>query len=183
MARKLLFTYAAMALAAVALQVAFSGSIGALLVRPAARPGGLAADIGVGVGVGLLTVLGTRVSSARWAWARRIDTDFREMLAPLSARHAAPLAFMSGLAEELFFRGFLQPHLGLVVTSVAFGLVHLPPRKHQLPWTGAAVIMGFVFGGLMEARGVLLVPVLAHATINHFNLHFLVSPATATVDA
>ena len=39
--------------------------------------------------------------------------------------------------------------------------------------------MGFVFGWMMESRGSLMAPILAHFTINHFNLHYLLRPLAA----
>lgn len=176
-ARKLLLLYLLMALGAAALQVAFGGEVSGLFVRPASGVAhDPAVDVGWGVGLGLATVLATRLTSARFAWARAVDAEFREMLAPIEARDVPGLAVMSALAEEMFFRGFLQPHVGLTVASVAFGLAHLPHRREQVPWTLAAVVMGFAFGGLFAARGSLLGPFLAHFTINYFNLFHLLRP-------
>ena len=70
---------------------------------------------------------------------------------------------MSALAEELLFRGLLQPRIGLVAVSLVFGLLHLPNTRGRLPWPIMAVVMGFVFGGLFEWRGNLVVPVTAFA--------------------
>lgn len=176
MARKLLLLYLLMALGAAALQVAFGGDVGALFVQPAPGAVDPAVDVAWGVGLGLATVLATRLTSARFAWARAVDAEFREMLAPIEARDVPGLAVMSALAEEMFFRGFLQPHVGLTVASVAFGLAHLPHRREQVPWTLAAVVMGFAFGGLFAVRGSLLGPFLAHFTINYFNLFHLLRP-------
>ncbi len=165
-----------MALGAVLLQVAFGGTVLALWVTDGVDPSAPTLDVAAGVGLGLATVLATRLMSARFAWARRIDDEFREMLAPLDARNVASLAFMSGLAEEMFFRGFLQPHLGLWATSLLFGAAHLPHRRHQIPWTVAAAVMGLALGRIFELRGSLLGPFLAHFTINYFNLHHLLRP-------
>ena len=100
------------------------------------------------------------------------------MLAPIESRHVPALAAMSAIAEELFFRGFLQPHLGLTATAVLFGAAHLPHRRHQIPWTVAAMLMGFAFGWLFEVRHSLVAPTIAHFVINYFNLHHLLRPLT-----
>ena len=37
------------------------------------------------------------------------------------------LSIFSGVGEEMFFRGAVQPEFGLVVASVLFGIVHVGP--------------------------------------------------------
>ena len=39
------------------------------------------------------------------------------------------------------------------------------------PWTIFALVLGFALGGLLLLTGSLLAPILAHFTINYFNLH------------
>ncbi len=178
MARKLLLLYAGMALAAVLLQAAFGPSVGELFVRGAPRLHAPELDIGLGAALGLATVLASRYSSARFGWAQTIDAEFREALSPVATHNVLAIAAFSSIAEELFFRGFLQAWLGLVATSLLFGLVHLPHRREMLPWTIAAIVMGFAFGWLQELRGSVIAPAVAHFTINYFNLHYLLRPLT-----
>jgi membrane protease YdiL (CAAX protease family) len=172
----MLILYACMTAATLALQAAFRGSLTQLFVTRPHLVRGVPTDVALGVGFGLLTVVLTRIASARFEWARRLDAEFHELLRPLGPSDVPALAFMSSLAEELFFRGFLQPLLGLVATSVVFGLAHLPHQRYWIPWTIAAMVMGLAFGWMFEARGALLAPVLAHFTINFFNLHALIRP-------
>lgn len=172
MARKLTLLYAIMCVVAVGLHVAFGGNLGALFA-PGPRVGEPVVDIAIGVGVGLLVVLFSRYASANFRWAQRLDADFRELLAPLGPDDAFGIALMSTFAEELLFRGFLQAHLGLVAASLLFGLAHMPRSIHHVPWTLAAIGMGFVFGAMVDARGTLLAPILCHFTINYFNMHAL----------
>lgn len=168
--------YVVMALAAVALQLGFGGAPLDLLWPGPSGPYAPAADIGLGVGVGLATVLLSRAGSRAFSWSRRIDEEFRTILGPLTSQEIFAMALLSALAEELFFRGFLQPRLGLEVTAIIFGLAHVPYRKHLIPWTIAATGMGWVFGWMFEARGSLVAPFLAHFVVNYFNLHILVRP-------
>jgi membrane protease YdiL (CAAX protease family) len=77
------------------------------------------------------------------------------------------------VAEEAFFRGALQPHVGLVAASLIFGLAHFAPRRDLLPWTAFSLGAGLLLGGLFEMTGNLLAPVAAHALINAVNLRFL----------
>lgn len=134
-------------------------------------PRGTLVSIVLGVGVALAVIGATRVLVRRTEWARRMHLEFRSILGPLRPSEIAVFALASGIAEELFFRGAMQPGLGLVVSSVAFGLVHFLPR--MWPWTVWAVVMGFVFGALYALTGELLAPVVAHVVINYENLHFI----------
>lgn len=130
--------------------------------------------VSVGVGLGLGVVLLSRLASARFAWARRLDEDFRDKLGGVDRQQVFALALMSALAEELFFRGFLQGHLGLGLTALLFGLAHLPSRWVHAPWTLAAILMGLALGWLFEVFGSLLPAFLAHFLVNFFNLHSLI---------
>lgn len=179
MAQTLLLLYVAMLGGTVLLQLAFGEPVGALF---ATRSVQLEIDLAVGLAVGLTTVLGWRVSLA-FGWARRLDRAFRHMLAGIRPSDAFGLALMSALAEELFFRGFLQPRLGLAATAVLFGLVHIPHRRSQIPWTVGAIAMGFVLGLLYDWRAGILAPTVAHFTVNYFNLHHLVGTTDPSPDA
>ena len=96
------------------------------------------------------------------------------MLGRLSTTDIAMLAGGSALGEELLFRGAMQPALGLGLTTVIFGLAHLPPKRSLWPWTLTATVVGLGLGVLYEATQSILAPVVAHFTVNWFNLHALV---------
>jgi len=71
-------------------------------------------------------------------------------------------AAMAGFSEELFFRGLLQPRIGLPAASLVFGLLHGPSRAlwPLAAWaTGAEALLGLVY----SATGNLLLPTLVHA--------------------
>jgi membrane protease YdiL (CAAX protease family) len=76
------------------------------------------------------------------------------------------VAVFSGVGEEAFFRGALQPELGIVATSVLFGALHVGPDRRYLLWTLWAVGAGFLFGFLYERTGGLLAPATAHVLHN-----------------
>lgn len=131
-------------------------------------------DVGIGLGVGagivVLSGLVTRFSE----WGEALARSMAEALGPLSTPDAVLLACASGLAEEMFFRGALQPRVGLVLASLIFGVVHFVPRREFLPWTGFALAAGFGFGVLYDATGNLLAPVIAHTVVNGVNLPLLI---------
>lgn len=136
-------------------------------------PAGTLVALAAGSGIGLVVASGTRFLVHRTVWARRLHVEFRELLGPVSPSAVAFLALASGIAEELFFRGAMQPVFGYLVTSLLFGAVHIGPSREFWPWTAWAGVMGFVFGGLYVATGELLAPIAAHVIINYENLHFI----------
>lgn len=179
MAGTLLLLYAALAAATVVLQLAFGGTVGGLM-QPGAPDAFPALDLALGVGVGLAVVLIGRPLD-RLGPSARLNRYLRTQISSLRPDHALPIAVLGSLAEELLFRGFLQPRFGLVATALLFGVVHyVPGRRDLLIWPVAATLMGFVFGWLYDLRGGILAPTVAHVTINYFNLHLMLAPRAET---
>jgi hypothetical protein len=127
----------------------------------------------LGLAVGLAVVFLSRFAVHRFDWARRLHSDFRSILGPLSRREILVLAMASSVGEELLFRGALQPMLGIWLQAVVFALLHIGPRLRFLPWTLSAFVLGLVFGWLAEKTGDLGGPIVAHFAINYMNLHFI----------
>lgn len=76
------------------------------------------------------------------------------------------LAVFSGIGEEVFFRGAVQPEFGIVIASLAFGLLHIGPDRRFLIWTAWAVAAGFLFGALFEITDGIVAPIVAHTLHN-----------------
>jgi membrane protease YdiL (CAAX protease family) len=135
----------------------------------------LARDTGLGLGFGLALVAASRLALRSSASARALS----ERLAALLGRPSTPacllLAVVSGVGEEAFFRGALQPQLGVVLASGVFALAHLVPRREFAAWPIFAFAAGLGFGALFSATDALLAPALAHATVNAVNLRWLAS--------
>lgn len=112
----------------------------------------------------------TRIGVRRWVALRRAADDAREWFGGLGAARLWVLAAISGLAEELLFRGWLLNEVGLVASSLIFGAVHVPPARHWLAWPVFAAVVGLALGGLCLGSGTLVFAVLAHAGINGLNL-------------
>jgi len=134
---------------------------------------GAAVGVVLGVAVGAGVVLATRLAVRRAAWARHLHVEFRQIFGTLSTRDVLVFAGLSSVAEELFFRGALQPSIGLIGSSLVFGLLHVGPTRRFAPWTAMAIGMGFVLGALYQATGDLLAPVVAHFGINVLNLQYI----------
>jgi membrane protease YdiL (CAAX protease family) len=135
--------------------------------------GRLALHALAGAGVGLGVVVASRAWTRRSRAGRALARALAQALGPLPARSVWALALASGLAEEAFFRGALQPRTGWLAASLLFGLAHLVPRRDLAPWALFAVAAGGLFGALFEATGDLAAPVAAHVVVNGLNLRWL----------
>jgi membrane protease YdiL (CAAX protease family) len=131
-------------------------------------------SLSLGLLVASSVVVVTKILVRRTRWARSLHVELRSMLGSVDAREIVVLAVASGVAEEMFFRGALLPSVGVVVSSLVFGAVHVGrPFRRFMPWTVWATVMGFVFAGIHALTGELLGAVVAHVLINHENLHYL----------
>jgi membrane protease YdiL (CAAX protease family) len=130
-------------------------------------------DVGLGLGVGLLAIALSHAFTRRTRAGARLARALATALGPLRPRDCLVLALASGLGEEAFFRGALQPVLGLLGASVAFALVHFAPRPELRPWSLFALAGGLVLGALFDATGNLVAPVVAHVLLNGVNLLLL----------
>ncbi|MFK7896364.1 MAG: lysostaphin resistance A-like protein [Myxococcota bacterium] len=128
------------------------------------------AAIGVGALAGLAAIA---ISEALTQWSdlgEALADLLGEGVAGLSVADGILLALASGFAEEMFFRGALQPAVGLFWASLAFGACHFMPRRELALWSAFAVVMGVGFGALFEWTGQLAAPIAAHVVVNAVNL-------------
>ena len=134
-------------------------------------------DLWLGLAVGAALVLASRALTAASAAGRALADALALLLGRPGPGACVVLAVASGVAEEAFFRGALQPRVGLVAASLIFALAHFVPRRAFLPWPAFAFAAGLSFGALFEATGNLLAPMLAHACVNALNLRWLATRA------
>lgn len=81
----------------------------------------------------------------------------------LNTRSAFFVSIAAGVGEELFFRGFLQPKLGIVIVSILFGLVHFIFNFKKYFFVILIYVgIGFLFGLVYEVSQTLWVPVVFH---------------------
>jgi membrane protease YdiL (CAAX protease family) len=128
-----------------------------------------------GLLLGALVVLLTRLALDHSSWVSSLAREFRKLLPELRWSQILVVAVASGTAEELFFRGAMQPALGLLPTTLIFGLLHTGPARVFLPWTAFALMMGLALGLLYLLTADLAGPVAAHVLINALNLGALQS--------
>jgi hypothetical protein len=134
--------------------------------------------IGVMFGHGVVWLSQRLVDRWRWKPALRLHIGLRQLLgvrdAPLGRGEIIVLVLSSAVAEELFFRGWLLPLIGLVSSSLVFGALHYVPNSRGMwTWVPLAVIMGLVFGLMFKTLGSLTAPIVAHMVINFQNLCFI----------
>jgi membrane protease YdiL (CAAX protease family) len=170
-----LLFYGAMAAVAVIWRIGFYAEP-ILFSTPEAEAAGVqpVQNLALGIGVGLAIVALSYFATRATRWGEDLARGLADQIGSLSVPDAVLLAFASGLAEEMLFRGALQPRVGWLAASLLFGLAHLVPRRVMLPWTAFAVAAGALFGWLFEATGNLIAPVAAHTVVNAINLPMLV---------
>jgi hypothetical protein len=132
-----------------------------------------ASSLGAGIVLAILLVASTRFAVLHWDWAQRLHSDLRPVAHNLSASTVLAIAVLSSLGEELFFRGFLVPVVGVVLQAVLFGLAHQVRGPSRWVWVSWATLVGLCFGVVFAATGSLVGPIVAHALVNGYNIAFL----------
>lgn len=130
-------------------------------------------DALIGIGAGALVVALSRLLEATWAPARRLASELHRQIGPLSNGDVLVYALTSSVAEEIFFRGAMQPALGWVATSIVFGVLHGGFTPRLWFWSLFALAMGFLLGWVALWTGNLLAPILTHFVTNLCNLRAL----------
>ena len=131
------------------------------------------AGIVAGLLIGLGIVFASRMAVHRYEWARALHSDLRNLLGPLPDSEVVVLAAASSVGEEMFFRGVLVPAAGLILSSGIFALLHIGPKARYWPWTVSSFVAGMMFGQLFLWTGDLTGAVVAHSTVNFFNLRYI----------
>lgn len=80
--------------------------------------------------------------------------------AEITMAHAVLISVTAGIGEEVFFRGFLQPRIGLVPQAIWFSLEHA--AYLSIPQLAVALVAGLLFGLAYRQTGSLTVPIVAH---------------------
>lgn len=122
------------------------------------------ADLGIGVAAGVLFTAITWALHHRVRGLRRMSTLLMMALDMRAVRphHALLFGLLAGFPEELFFRGAMQPVLGLLLTAAIFGALHAATPTYYVYATSAGVLLGV----LAEWREGLWAPIAAHTVID-----------------
>ncbi|HAA32794.1 MAG TPA: CPBP family intramembrane metalloprotease [Cyanobacteria bacterium UBA8553] len=125
--------------------------------------------LGLGIALGI-----TGASSLLYrlwsAYRQSADFYLQMVLKPLILPDIIWLGLLPGMSEELLFRGVMLPAIGLnaiglVATSLVFGILHLSGPQ-QWPYVVWASIIGLLLGYSALATDNLLVPIVAHVCTN-----------------
>ena len=135
-----------------------------LFFHPA--PKYLLLDLLLGVGMALCIIILSRFASQNFLWGQLLEKEFRQVLTPLNFKEILAISGMSGFVEELFFRGALQPMIGIIPCSLLFGVVHFVPKREFVPWSFYAIFAGFALGSLYEISRDLCPSIVAHVLVN-----------------
>lgn len=125
--------------------------------------------LGLGIGVGI-TCASSLVYRLWPAYRQSADFYLQLVLKPLLLLDIIWLGLLPGMSEELLFRGVMLPAvglnaMGLVATSMLFGVLHLSGPQ-QWPYVVWASVVGLILGFSAIATGNLLVPIIAHVVTN-----------------
>jgi membrane protease YdiL (CAAX protease family) len=134
----------------------------------------------------VLSAWATQRAMARTRWGRALSRALLDSVLDLRPAQVPVLALAAAVGEELFFRGALLQALeggfGFPVaaglSSVAFGLVHVPNHRGLRSWPLAAMVLGLAFAALTHFTGEVLSAIAAHAVLNHENLRWLLATRT-----
>ena len=96
-------------------------------------------------------------------------SQLKYLILELTTTEKIYISLLAGFSEELLFRGFLQPLLGIIITSVLFGAAHFITLGYFLLATG----IGFFLGGVFHYSGNILVPIMVHTLYNIFAFSLL----------
>lgn len=127
-------------------------------------------DLGLGLGAGAVLSGGWELGRRFMPQARAIETQFAEILGPLTTSEAVALAVLSAIAEEFFFRGAVQGAWGLVPAALLFTVLHVGPGRELRLWTVFAAVAGLLLGILVVWRETLMAAIIAHALVNGIGL-------------
>lgn len=91
------------------------------------------------------------------------------------------IALTAGVVEESFFRGFLQPRVGIALSTVLFALAHL---SYDAPFMLVGItVLSLVFAFLVRWRRGILAAIIAHAAFDAIQLFVVVPLALKMVPA
>lgn len=125
---------------------------------------------GLGIGTGLAIAGASALLVRAYRPARVLEQEFGWLLGNQRPGEIFVLAAMSGLAEELLFRGALLQMVGPGFTAVVFAMCHPPFNARLRMWPFFALAVGLLFDYQAVWTGNIVAPVLAHTIVNLVNL-------------
>lgn len=103
---------------------------------------------------------------------KKINKIMRQI--PLKKENIPLIIFLPAIIEELFFRGILQEFFGVIGTNIAFAIAHMGNEKDLIFYGIVSFLIGIIFSILYILANNLLLPMLAHGTINALTVRRLI---------
>lgn len=115
-----------------------------------------------GVAVVILDIIGMRFLPSSYYNDGGVNARIFGSLTP---PQIVLITLIIAISEEVLFRGVIQTHFGLIVTSVLFALVHY---RYLFQWFLFlnVVLLSFLIGWIYEVTGNLLVTITMHFIID-----------------
>jgi membrane protease YdiL (CAAX protease family) len=139
------------------------------------RTGGVLWGAGAALALAAVNLMLLRARGNRWpgdSLRHVCAVIVRPLFEHVTLVQILTVSVLAGVAEELLFRGVLQPLVGLPASSAVFGAVHVGGRGFIGYGVWAACI-GALFGWLMVETGGLLAPIVAHAVYDALALAYV----------
>ncbi|HVR30829.1 MAG TPA: CPBP family intramembrane glutamic endopeptidase, partial [Thermoanaerobaculia bacterium] len=154
------------------------------------RPSSPGRELAIGAGIGL----------AIWMLVLLVLLLLAGLIALLGGREALPeqppsvvlwigglpawarvaVALSAGVVEETFFRGFLQPRVGIALSTALFALAHL---GYGQPFMLVGVtLLSLCYAELARRRGSVWAPIAAHAVFDLVQLLVVVPLVARTLE-
>ncbi|MDE1828552.1 MAG: CPBP family intramembrane metalloprotease [Candidatus Micrarchaeota archaeon] len=149
------------------------------MIHRGVRPREIVGAIGLGrgkltlniIGIGLvvffaLFALELLVNLASTVSNTPIDTNVSLLLQNAPLWFLVFTAVIAPINEEIFFRGFLVPRIGIIFSAIIFGLLHASYNSTFGVEIIAAFIFGSIAGYVFRKSGSLYPSIIAHIMIN-----------------
>lgn len=133
----------------------------------------VAISLALGVALAVLTIRVTRQLAERVEWGRELAQSLRVRLAGATTGEILRTALLVGVTEEVFFRGILQPLVGVWLAALAFGVLHVGQGRTRVYYAAWAALTGVSFGAIFWLTGSIAGPIVAHVVINAANAVYL----------
>jgi membrane protease YdiL (CAAX protease family) len=163
----------------------FAGTGGSWVTQLGLRSGRPLPELGIGMAAGIggwLVVLGVMVAMGSLIWALGGQDLLPEQppamiywLAGLPVLMRLAVSVSAGVVEEAFFRGFLQPRVGIPMSTALFVLAHAG-YEQPLMLVGVT-LLSLLFALLVHWRQSIWAAVVAHAVFDAVQLLIVVPMA------
>lgn len=117
---------------------------------------------------GLIALLGWEILNANYLKSEL--TKYSLLFSPDNLTYPLIIfvSLCAGIGEEIFFRGIIQPYLGIVVTAIIFVAIHgyLNPKNLKITVYGVYMVFAIMLLGYLTDKFGLITAITAHTVID-----------------